>query len=185
MTVPGLTVHTVAKPVLYLDVDGTVRKGKDDLDHFVNGPEDVEVFPVARERIWEWRKRTGGRVALVTNQGGVALGHLSLHDMMAAMHETVAQLGEEAVDKVAICIHHPKALDPEMARCWCRKPSPGAVVEAAYSLSDVYPGEHYPPHLALMVGDMRTDRECAEGANVDFMWAHRWREDGYERLAEV
>lgn len=39
-----------AVPVLYLDLDGTVRQGKDDgLGRFVNGPEDVIVFPEAVE----------------------------------------------------------------------------------------------------------------------------------------
>jgi D-glycero-D-manno-heptose 1,7-bisphosphate phosphatase len=32
-------------PVLYLDLDGTVRKGYDELGRFVNTKEDVEVFP--------------------------------------------------------------------------------------------------------------------------------------------
>ena len=42
-----LRVSEKAVPVLYLDMDGTVRKGKDELGRFVNGPEDVEVFPEA------------------------------------------------------------------------------------------------------------------------------------------
>ena len=37
-----------AVPVLYLDLDGTVRQGKDDaLGRFVNGPEDGVEFPEA------------------------------------------------------------------------------------------------------------------------------------------
>jgi D-glycero-D-manno-heptose 1,7-bisphosphate phosphatase len=43
---PQVEEHAV--PVLYLDLDGTVRQGKDDtLGRFVNGPEDVVVFPEA------------------------------------------------------------------------------------------------------------------------------------------
>ncbi len=34
-------------PVLYLDLDGTVRHGKDELGHFVNEPSDVVIFPEA------------------------------------------------------------------------------------------------------------------------------------------
>jgi hypothetical protein len=46
-----------AVPVLYLDLDGTVRKGKDELGRFVNGPDDVELFPEVPDywpptRIW-------------------------------------------------------------------------------------------------------------------------------------
>lgn len=34
-------------PVLWLDLDGTVRHGKDELGHFVNNAADVVVFPEA------------------------------------------------------------------------------------------------------------------------------------------
>ena len=51
-----------AVPVLYLDLDGTVRQGKDDaLGRFVNGPEDVVVFPEAVEMMRRW-KAGGGRI---------------------------------------------------------------------------------------------------------------------------
>jgi histidinol phosphatase-like enzyme len=50
-------------PVLYLDIDGTVRQGKDDaLGRFVNGPADVVVFPEAVEMMRRW-KAGGGRLA--------------------------------------------------------------------------------------------------------------------------
>jgi hypothetical protein len=64
-------------PVLFLDLDGTVREGPDDpLGKFVNGPEDVRVFPEAVEQMRRW-KDNGGRVLGVTNQGGIALGYVT------------------------------------------------------------------------------------------------------------
>jgi hypothetical protein len=42
-------------PLLCLDLDGTVRHGKDELGHFVNGPEDVIVFPEAVEMMRRWK----------------------------------------------------------------------------------------------------------------------------------
>lgn len=109
-----------AVPVLYLDIDGTVREGKDDpLGRFVNGPADVRVFPEAVE-------------------------------MMRAEH-------------------------PELARCWCRKPSAGAVVEAAHGLVEMHRGEFYPPYMGLLVGDRAEDYECAASAGLDFQWASEWR----------
>lgn len=160
-------------PVLYVDLDGTVRKGKDELGRFVNGPEDVEVFPEAITLMRRWKER-GGRVAAVTNQGGVALGILSRERMLAAMTETLRQ-AEYLFDAVSICPHHPDAADPEMARCWCRKPSPGAVAEAAFALMHQYPGEKYPPCLGFFVGDREEDRLCADSAGLDFVWAATWR----------
>src|SRR5688572_16408122 len=77
--------------VLYLDLDGTVRQGKDDaLGRFVNGPDDVFVFPEAIEQMRRW-KQQGGRIIGVSNQGGVALGLMSYENCAAAMRETQRQ----------------------------------------------------------------------------------------------
>lgn len=160
-------------PVLYLDIDGTVREGKDDpLGRFVNGPADVRVFPEAVEQMRRWKAR-GGRIIGVSNQGGIALGIVSAANVAAAMAETHRQTGE-LFDKIAWCSHHPQATDPEMARCWCRKPTPGLLIEAALELAHLH-HEYYPPHLGLMVGDRAEDQECARLAGLDFQWAAEWR----------
>lgn len=177
MVVPkdlSFTTMTADKPtpVLYLDLDGTVRHGKDELGRFVNGPDDVVVFPEAVEMMRRW-KAGGGRIIGVSNQGGIALGHLSqanCENTMTRTHELSGQL----FDKIAWCQHHPQAPHPEMARCWCRKPAPGLLIEAALDLASYY-GEMYPPYMALMVGDRPEDQECARIANVDFQWAAEWR----------
>lgn len=55
-------------PMLYLDLDGTVRQGKDDpLGRFVNGPKDVFVFPEAKKQMKIWHDK-GGRIIGVSNQ---------------------------------------------------------------------------------------------------------------------
>jgi D-glycero-D-manno-heptose 1,7-bisphosphate phosphatase len=162
-----------AVPVLYVDIDGTVRKGKDELGRFVNSAADVEVFPEAVERMRAW-KQAGGRVAGVSNQGGIALGIVSLADVCAAMLETGAQC-EGLLDLIFFCTHHPDAPDLAHARCWCRKPSAGAVAEAAHDLGARFPGEYYPAHLGLLVGDRPEDEQCARSAGLDFRWAAEWR----------
>jgi D-glycero-D-manno-heptose 1,7-bisphosphate phosphatase len=162
-----------AVPVLYLDIDGTVRQGKDDaLGRFVNGPDDVVVFPEAVEMMRRW-KAGGGRIIGVSNQGGIALGIVDPAQVTAAMAETHRQ-AEELFDKIAWCSHHPDAPDPEMARCWCRKPSPGLLIEAALDLAQHY-GEFYPPYMGLMVGDRAEDRDCARLAGLNFQDAAEWR----------
>lgn len=160
-------------PMLYVDLDGTVRQGKDDaLGRFVNGPQDVMVFPAAVEMMRRW-KSAGGRVVAVSNQGGIALGLVSAEQVTAAMIETYKQC-EGLFDKMMWCIHHPQAREPEMARCWCRKPAPGMVIEAAVDLGRHH-REYYPPHLGLMVGDRPEDEQCARTAGLDFLWAADWR----------
>lgn len=166
--VPGKAV-----PVLYLDLDGTVRQGKDDaLGRFVNGPDDVVVFPEAVEMMRRW-KAGGGRIIAVSNQGGVALGIVAPELVYAAMAETHRQC-ERLFDRVMWCTHHPDAANPEMARCWCRKPSPGLLIEGALSLASQH-NEYYPPYMGLMVGDRDEDRECARLAGLEFLPAVEWR----------
>jgi D-glycero-D-manno-heptose 1,7-bisphosphate phosphatase len=163
--------------LLILDLDGTVRKGFDELGRFVNGPEDVEVFPEAVRMMREWKKR-GGRIIAVSNQGGIALGHVTMAQVASAMRETYRQ-AQGLFDKIAWCQHHPNAKDPEYARCWCRKPAPGLVIESALALADlVHHTEIYPPHLGLFVGDRPEDELCAKSCSFDFMWAKDWRAMG-------
>jgi D-glycero-D-manno-heptose 1,7-bisphosphate phosphatase len=162
-------------PVLWLDLDGTVRQGRDDaLGKFVNGPEDVVVFPEAVAQMRRW-KHNGGRIVAVSNQGGIALGLASYEKVTAAMLETHRQC-QELFDKISFCQHHPSAEDPEMARCWCRKPSPGLVVESALALASQH-NEMYPPHMGLFVGDRPEDEQCAKLAGLPFKWAHAWRSE--------
>lgn len=158
--------------VLVLDLDGTVRKGFDELGRFVNGPEDVEVFPEAVSLMYEW-KRAGGRIIAASNQGGIALGHMTMDVCAAAMRETQRQC-ENLFDKIAWCRHHPQASNPEYARCWCRKPAPGLVIETLLDLAR-HTREIYPPHMALFVGDRPEDEGCAKALSMDFKWAKDWR----------
>jgi D-glycero-D-manno-heptose 1,7-bisphosphate phosphatase len=159
--------------VLYLDLDGTVRHGLDELGRFVNGPEDVVIFPEAVTMMRRW-KAGGGRIVGVSNQGGIALGHFTQAQCAATMTRT-HQLTDQLFEVISWCRHHPAAEHPEMARCWCRKPSPGLLIESALAMAEKHPGEIYPPYMALMVGDRDEDRECARIANVDFMLASEWR----------
>ncbi len=160
-------------PLLCLDLDGTVRQGKDDaLGRFVNGPDDVVVFPEAVEMMRRW-KIGGGRIIAISNQGGIALGLVSTEDVYAALQKTYEDT-EELFDKICICAHHPDAQSLEDTRCWCRKPLPGMIIEAAVDLAHFY-GERYVPWMALVVGDRPEDEECARLAGIDFQWAHEWR----------
>jgi D-glycero-D-manno-heptose 1,7-bisphosphate phosphatase len=161
-----------ATPLLAVDLDGTVRHGKDELGHFVNCPDDVVIFPEAVEMMRRW-KQGGGRVIAVSNQGGIALGHMSAEVNAATMMQTF-DLSGRLFDRIVWCSHHPAAKDPEMARCWCRKPSPGLIIEGALNIAWKF-NEYYPPHMGLMVGDRPEDEECARLAGLDFVWAHEWR----------
>lgn len=162
-----------AVSILYLDLDGTVRHGKDQLGRFVNKPSDVVIFPEALQKIREW-KLSGGRVVAITNQGGVALGFMPFEIALQTLIET-QKLCNNLFDMMMMCVHHPEAKEQEMAVCWCRKPRIGNIVEAAVRLGHLYKDEYYPPHMALFIGDRPEDKACAEGAGVRFMDASEWR----------
>lgn len=156
-----------AVPLLFLDLDGTVRKGKDELGRFVNTEADVEVFPEAVTMMRYW-KASGGRIAGVTNQAGIALGYFDLKTANATLTETNRQTGN-LFDLIHMCAHAP---DDE---CWCRKPGFGMLVQTVDDLHREHPGEQYPKSRMLMVGDRPEDEECARAAGVDFTWAADWR----------
>ncbi len=159
--------------VLYIDLDGTVRHGFEELGRFVNKPEDVMVFPEV-PAIFKRYRDAGWKIVGITNQGGIALGHLSFSDCRDAIIETQKQSGN-AFDRIMMCQHHPDAKDPEYALCWCRKPKYGNVIEGAHALKELYPEGIFPPHLALFVGDRPEDQKCAEGIGIEFQWAAEWR----------
>ncbi len=161
-----------ATPVLYLDLDGTVRHGKNELGHFANKASEVFVFPEVPPLLAEY-KRKGWRVVAISNQGGVALGYLTDVACAEMMMETQRQC-DGLFDQICYCTHHPDATDPEYAICWCRKPRIGLILTAANGLAARY-NEYYPPHLALFVGDRPEDEQCAANAGIQFLNAADWR----------
>ena len=165
--------------VLYCDLDGTIRKGFDELGRFVNSEVDVELFEGVAEKLKAY-KEAGWRIVGITNQGGVSLGHLSYENMEKAVEKT-QELSGYIFDRIMACIHHPDAKDKEFSVCWCRKPRIGLVVESALSLGQQYE-EYYPPHMALFIGDRPEDKQCAENANIKFMDAKEWRNKSIKEL---
>lgn len=149
----------------------------------MHGPADVELYPEVVPLMRAW-KDAGGRILGVTNQGGIALGVANKAKVAAAIHATQRLTGN-LFDRISMCIHHPSADDPEMARCWCRKPGAGMIINSANDLSEQHPTEYYPPHMALMVGDMEADRGAAAAASIDFMWAKDWRDLNPDRMTEL
>lgn len=166
-------------PVLYTDIDGTIRLGYDELGYFVNGADQVQVFPEVPDLLWAY-KDLGWRIVGVSNQGGIALGHMTMDTCALAMLETNRQC-RDAFDRLAWCSHHPNAETPEMARCWCRKPKAGMIIESALSMADQHPGELYKPYMGIFVGDMPSDEECAVNAGLEFIEAEAWRKGDHLR----
>jgi D-glycero-D-manno-heptose 1,7-bisphosphate phosphatase len=169
-------------PVLFLDIDGTVRFGPKEMGgKFVNSPADVEVFEGVAEKLQQY-KDSGWRIVGVSNQGGIAMGLVPENAVARAMQETNRLCGN-LFDKMLWCNHHPDAVGDDVVSkdeksiCFCRKPRIGMILTALMDLSMHHDGEFYRPYNCLMVGDSAEDAECAANAGIPFMWAEQWRSE--------
>ncbi len=96
-------------PLLVVDLDGTVRHGRDELGRFVNTPEDIIIFPEALELLRRW-KQGGGRIIAVSNQGGIALGHMTMSQCAATMTRTWLAT-EHLIEKLVWCSSAPNSVE--------------------------------------------------------------------------
>lgn len=119
-------------PAVLLDRDGTLVEPR----HYPSSPAELVLFPNLAPQLRQLR-RAGFRLAVVTNQSGLARGYFTTADL-ARMHGYLReQLGREGVeiDGFFFCPHHPEGEIPELAvECACRKPEPGLLLEAAAEL---------------------------------------------------
>ncbi|WP_346125690.1 HAD-IIIA family hydrolase, partial [Micromonospora coerulea] len=140
----------MARPVLFdavlLDRDGTLIE-----DVPYNGdPEKVRPLPGARAALDRLRA-AGLRLAVVTNQSGLARGYFTEADMRAVHARVEELLGP--FDDWRICPHD------DTDGCACRKPAPGLVHAAATALGTM-------PARCVMVGDIGRDMAAALAAGA-------------------
>lgn len=109
--------------LIILDRDGVINQDSDDyvksVDEFIPLPGSIEA--IAR------LSQAGYRVAIATNQSGIARGFYDL-DTLNAMHDKLRrELASHGgtIDMIAFCPHGPDD------NCDCRKPRPGMYLEIA------------------------------------------------------
>ena len=133
---------------VFLDRDGTLIEEVGYLDRL----ERVALFPWSIDAV-RALNRAGLRVAMVTNQSGVARGFFTEKDV-EEVHRHIAALleaGGARIDAYYHCPHHPDGSVAEYARaCDCRKPGRGLVDRAARELG-IDPGRSF------VVGDRWLD----------------------------
>ena len=140
---------------VFLDKDGTLVR---DVAYNAD-PRAIELMPGALSALAALRG-AGYRLAVVTNQSGVARGFFD-EAALAAVEERVRALlaeGGVELDAFLYCPHHPDGTVAEYAReCDCRKPRPGLVRRAAGALDvDVA--------ASWVVGDILNDVEAGSRA---------------------
>jgi D-glycero-D-manno-heptose 1,7-bisphosphate phosphatase len=113
----------------------------------------------------------GLRVVVVSNQPGIAKGHLkreTLKTFERLMLSGIRSAGGR-IDATYYCLHHPEAkVEKLRKRCNCRKPEIGMLQRAAADL-DVTLAECY------MIGDGIPDLQAAERAGCRSIFIGRWK----------
>jgi histidinol-phosphate phosphatase family protein len=137
--------RTRARAVLF-DRDGTLVRD----EPYNADPARVELLPDVTRSLARLR-REGVRLAMVSNQSGIARGLIGM-DAARAVFRRVEDLAGE-FDAVAFCPHD------DNDGCRCRKPLPGLIHDAAATLG-VKTSE------CVVVGDIATDVAAALAAGA-------------------
>lgn len=139
MTLPGVAA-------ILFDRDGTLVRDV----AYNNDPDLVEPMPTAAAAV-ELARRSGAKLAVVSNQSGIGRGILSPAEVNAVNARIDRMLGP--FDTWCMCPHTPEDL------CGCRKPQPGLVTEAAARLG-------VRPDRTVLVGDIGADMAAAHAAGA-------------------
>jgi len=135
--------------LVILDRDGVINF---DSDHYIKSPEEWMPLPGSLNAIAQLNQN-GWRVAVATNQSGIARGLFDMHAlnaMHAKMHKALAAVGGR-IDAVFFCPHLPED------DCDCRKPKPGLLIRIAERFG-------VPISESPMIGDSHRDLEAAAAA---------------------
>lgn len=168
---------------LLLDLDGTVRQTKSGAK-FINDREDQQLIYGVEGAIANCQ---GYQILGLTNQGGVASGFKTITSAIEEQKITLSLIpqmrlilfcpdmeGKELymVSRenrgVKIDFEEQEKLCGHFGYDSFRKPGIGMIqyVQNTFTID---------MSQSLFVGDMESDRECAEKAGVRFIWAQDWR----------
>lgn len=142
----------MGRKAVFLDRDGVINPslGK----RPPNSVEEFRVFPYVGEAIRNLNE-AGYLVFVVTNQGGVGLGHMTA-ETLGEIHGHLTKVLEEDeayLTEIRACTHRPKE------GCACRKPAPGMILDLAQTY-EVDVQESY------MVGDRDVDMFAGKRAHT-------------------
>ena len=142
---------------VFLDRDGTINEEVGYLDN----PDKLKIIPTAYEAI-RLINRSCMKAIVVTNQAGIARGFFT-EQFVRQTHEIMqANLlqNNAHIDKFYFCPHHPtEGTGIYLQNCYCRKPLPGMLLQAAHDLNIDLKSSY-------MIGDTYRDMDAAKKAGV-------------------
>lgn len=150
--------------LIIFDVDNTLKFCTVPGQPCLNKPGEWELHENVKEKLSEfnWGSPKENKIAygIASNQGGVGAGYFSSDMAYQLLKDTfIAAFGFEPIDDVIqMCTTKPED-NPA-----CRKPSPD-MLEKIMKYWQVDPAD------TLFVGDRQSDKETAENAGCDFLWA--------------
>jgi D-glycero-D-manno-heptose 1,7-bisphosphate phosphatase len=174
--------------LLLLDRDGTITENGVRPGDYINDPSEIELIPGVLELLQQHHK-DGWTIAILSNQGGVEKGFITMTDCIAGFIRTMELTGPiisaawfcpaayPGRGEMAIAIQniggaHPWGKQTEFAQYGYRKPYPGMAFAAAFHFGAA------DADRIVYVGDRPEDREMAANAGCEFIDAEDWRNGG-------
>jgi D-glycero-D-manno-heptose 1,7-bisphosphate phosphatase len=150
-----------ASTQIIFDADGTLRRTTVPSQPCPNTPEQWRLLPRVKQKLsgidWD---RGGYSLGIASNQGGVALGYLTLGGARQLLVDMVVR----AIGYLPCRTYIELCTCPISAHCRCRKPAPGMLLR-------ILRRSGVSADQTLFVGDAEEDLEAARRAGVDFRWA--------------
>jgi len=136
---------------VFIDRDGVIIHNR---ANYVRSWNDVKVYPYAISALVQLAA-TPFKIVIITNQSAIGRGLVSretVEEINQRLTSMITTAGGR-VEGIFLCPHTPKDA------CFCRKPQPGLILQAAKSLDlDL-------AH-SVMIGDALTDMNSAQNAGV-------------------
>jgi D-glycero-D-manno-heptose 1,7-bisphosphate phosphatase len=173
-TETGQVLHKSNMKAVLLDRDGVINPLVYHEDAgVIDAPftaSQFSVFPAVPRAI-RLLNDLGLKVAIVSNQPGIAKGHLKRETLK--LFETTMltdiQKGGGKIDRIYYCLHHPDAKVPELRQsCRCRKPEIGMLEQASKDLNADL-------DQCYMVGDGISDLQAGTRAGCRTIFVGRWK----------
>jgi D-glycero-D-manno-heptose 1,7-bisphosphate phosphatase len=123
----------MSRKAIFLDKDGTLIENHP----FDRRPEHIQWLPGTIEGL-RLLHRAGYALIVVSNQGGIAQGRFTVEDLRQEDLGLRAELAKFEVPLAGFyyCPHHPDGRVPSFSvECYCRKPYPGLLIQAANELN--------------------------------------------------
>jgi D-glycero-D-manno-heptose 1,7-bisphosphate phosphatase len=150
--------------LIIFDADDTLRFCTVKGQPCPNKPGEWDLLKNVKAKLaeYKWGSPQEGEVGygIASNQGGVGMGYFKAEMAFQLLKDTfIAAFGFEPENDVIKMSTEKPYLNSE-----CRKPNPGML----HDLMEYWQVE---PEDTLFIGDRNTDKQTAENAKCDFIWA--------------